>query len=98
VVNLASVSSFIAQPEMFIYNSSKGAVAQLTRCLALDFALENIRVNAVCPGTIRTPAVDRHIAAINLPLEDGLALFAKDSPMDRLGDPSEVSGCNFFFS
>ena len=56
MVNIASVSSFIAQPEFVPYNSSKGAVAQLTRCLAMDLAPDNIRVNAVCPGAIKTRA------------------------------------------
>ena len=49
VVNIASVSAFIAQPEFIPYNASKGAVSQLTRCLAMDLAPDNIRVNAVCP-------------------------------------------------
>ena len=53
VVNIASVSSFIAQPEFIPYNASKGAVAQLTRCLAMDLAKDNVRVNAICPGKIR---------------------------------------------
>jgi len=92
VINMASVSSWIAQPEMFIYNASKGAVSQLTRCLALDFAKENIRINAVAPGTIVTPAVHRHIAALNMKLEEGLKLFATDSIFNRNGQPEEVAG------
>ena len=47
VVNIASVSSFIAQPKFIPYNSSKGALLQLTRCLALDLAEYGIRVNCV---------------------------------------------------
>ena len=61
VVNIASVSAFIAQPEFIPYNASKGAVSQLTRCLAMDLAPDNIRVNAVCPGSIKTRATDMHI-------------------------------------
>jgi NAD(P)-dependent dehydrogenase (short-subunit alcohol dehydrogenase family) len=50
IVNLGSISSFIAQPAFVPYNTSKGAILQLTRCLAMDLAADNIRVNAVCPG------------------------------------------------
>ena len=61
VVNIASVSSFIAQPKFIPYNSSKGALLQLTKCLALDLSEYGIRVNCVCPGSIYTPATERHI-------------------------------------
>src|SRR5436190_1232794 len=47
IVNIASMSSFIAQPEFVTYNSSKAALATMTRCMALDLAPDKIRVNAV---------------------------------------------------
>lgn len=59
IVNLGSISSFIAQPGFLTYNATKGAVAQMTRCMALDLAADNIRVNAVCPGTVWSPIVER---------------------------------------
>src|SRR4029077_9089849 len=49
IVTLGSMSSFIAQPQFVTYNSSKAAIANMTRCMALDLAPDNIRVNAVCP-------------------------------------------------
>ncbi|MFP6569440.1 MAG: glucose 1-dehydrogenase [Dehalococcoidia bacterium] len=91
IVNLASVSSFIAQPEFIPYNASKGAVLQLTRCLALDLAVDNIRVNAVCPGTIHTRATETHINALGLNREQALMEFGEDSPMKRVGKPEEVA-------
>ncbi|MCH5586066.1 SDR family oxidoreductase [Shimazuella sp. AN120528] len=54
IVNIASTSSFIAQPKYLTYNATKAAVANMTRCMALDLAEHNIRVNAVCPGTVWT--------------------------------------------
>ena len=60
IVNIASVSGFIAQPAFIPYNASKGAVIQLTRCLALDLAPKNIRVNCVCPGAVQTQASELH--------------------------------------
>jgi NAD(P)-dependent dehydrogenase (short-subunit alcohol dehydrogenase family) len=91
VVNIASVSSFIAQPEFIPYNASKGAVAQLTRCLAMDLAPDNIRVNAVCPGAIRTRATDRHIASLGLDPEKAYVDFGKDSLLKRMGRPEEIA-------
>src|SRR5262249_30213109 len=49
IVNLASISSFIAQPNFVTYNTTKTAILGLTRCMAMDLAPDNIRVNAVCP-------------------------------------------------
>lgn len=54
IVNMSSISGFIAQPNYLTYNTTKGAVVNMTRCMALDFAKYNIRVNAVCPGSVWT--------------------------------------------
>ena len=98
IVNLASVSSFIAQPEFIPYNSSKGAVLQLTRCLAMDLAPDNIRVNAVCPGTIYTRATSVHIDSLGLDHEDALVAFGQDAPMKRVGQPREVANGVLFLA
>ena len=60
IVNVASQSGFVAQPGFVPYNTSKGGVMQLTRCLAMDLADDGIRVNGVCPGPIYTQASERH--------------------------------------
>ena len=57
---------------MFVYNASKGAVAQLTKCLAMDLAPDNVRVNAICPGAIWTPASYNHMKYLNLTQEQGI--------------------------
>jgi dihydroanticapsin dehydrogenase len=59
IVNLASISSFIAQPNYVTYNTTKTAILGLTRCMAMDLAPDNIRVNAVCPGVVWTQIVER---------------------------------------
>jgi NAD(P)-dependent dehydrogenase (short-subunit alcohol dehydrogenase family) len=59
IVNLSSISAHIAQPARWTYNAAKGAVNQLTRCMALDLAIHNIRVNTVSPGWIWTREVDK---------------------------------------
>lgn len=98
VVNIASVSSFIAQPAFVPYNASKGAVLQLTRCLALDLAPDNVRVNAICPGAIHTQATDRHIESLGLDREQAYADFASDAPLNRLGRPDEVAAGALFLA
>jgi len=98
IVNLASVSSLIAQPGFIPYNASKGAVAQLTRCLAMDLAEDNIRVNAVCPGTIRTRATDRHIASLGLDPEEAYVDFGKNSILKRMGTPDEIASGVLFLA
>jgi len=59
IVNLSSISAHIAQPDRWTYNAAKGAVNQLTRCMALDLAPLGIRVNTVSPGWIWTREVDK---------------------------------------
>ena len=91
IVNIASVSSFIAQPGFVPYNSSKGALLQLTRCLAMDLAPDNIRVNCVCPGSVRTPASERHRAFVGASEEDFYTEAAAASYMKRVGRPDEIA-------
>ena len=91
IVNLASVSGFIAQPGFIPYNASKGAVLQLTRCLALDLAPHNIRVNAVCPGSVLTPATERHRQFVGADPEEFLAEAGASNFMKRVADPREIA-------
>ena len=98
VVNIASISSYIAQPEFVPYNASKGAVAQLTRCLAMDLAKDNVRVNAICPGAVRTRATDQHIASLGLDPETAYAEFGRDSVMNRMGRPEEIAAGALFLA
>ena len=91
IVNLASVSSFIAQPGFIPYNASKGAVVQLTRCLAMDLAPYNIRVNCVCPGSVLTPATERHRQFVGADREEFLAEAGASNFMKRVADPREIA-------
>ena len=98
VVNIASVSAFIAQPEFIPYNASKGAVSQLTRCLAMDLAPDNIRVNAVCPGSIKTRATDMHIDSLGLDREQSYIDFGQSALMNRMGEPREIASVVAFLA
>ncbi len=55
IVNISSVQGFASQKSVAAYTASKGAINALTRAMALDHAAHNVRVNAVCPGSIDTP-------------------------------------------
>ena len=59
IVNIASISAHIAQPNRWTYNATKGAIVTMSKCQALDLAPDNIRVNVVSPGWIWTPEVDK---------------------------------------
>jgi dihydroanticapsin dehydrogenase len=98
IVNLGSISSFIAQPQFVTYNATKAAIATMTRCMALDLAADNIRVNAVCPGTVWTQIVER------LSREKGMDRQAADadpswggaSMLKRIAEPEEIAKAILF--
>ena len=98
IVNIASVSSFIAQPSFVPYNASKGALLQLTRCLAMDLAEFGIRVNCVCPGSIYTPATIRHMEFMNADPDIFLAAAAESSFLKRNGRPEEIAYAALFLA
>ena len=91
IVNLGSISSFVAQPLFITYSSTKAAILQMTRNMALDLAPFNIRVNCVCPGTILTRATENHMALVGMSKEDFIAAEAPKHLLNRVGDPREVA-------
>ena len=91
IVNLGSISSFVAQPSFIAYSSTKAAIVQMTRNMALDLAPFNIRVNCVCPGTILTRASEEHMARVGMSKEDFIAAEAPKHLLNRVGDPREVA-------
>ncbi len=88
IVNLSSISAHIAQPDRWTYNAAKGAVSQLTRCMALDMAPYNIRVNTVSPGWIWTREVDK---AAGGDRDKWGPIWGKFHMMRRLGEVEECA-------
>ena len=98
IVNLSSISAFIAQPEFLTYSATKAALVNMTRCMALDLARDGIRVNCVCPGTIRTAATDRHMEQTGETEEEFLAENAPMHLLNRVGTPREVAYAILFLA
>lgn len=98
VVNMASVSSFVASPAFVPYNTSKGALLQLTRSLAMDLGVFGIRVNCVCPGAIYTAATERHLEFDGRSREEFLAEEANASFFKRQGTAEEVAYAALFLA
>lgn len=98
IVNLASISSFVAQPQFVTYSATKAAILQMTRNMALDLAPAGIRVNCVCPGTILTRASRDHMARVGLTLEQFIAAEAPKHLLNRVGEPREVAWAILFLA
>jgi NAD(P)-dependent dehydrogenase (short-subunit alcohol dehydrogenase family) len=98
IVNLGSISSFVAQPTFLTYSASKAAILQMTRNLALDLAPHGIRVNCVCPGTILTRASRDHMQRTGTTLEQFLAAEAPKHLLNRVGTPREVASAIVFLA
>jgi NAD(P)-dependent dehydrogenase (short-subunit alcohol dehydrogenase family) len=101
IVNLASMSSFIAQPQFVTYNSTKAAIPGMTRCMALDLVGDNIRVNAVAPGTVWTPIVQRLAGEKGIhdrATADKHPDFGASHMIQRLADPREIAYAVLFLA
>ena len=90
IINIASVHARITAPKHFPYAAAKSAIVGLTRNLALDYAPYNIRVNAICPGWVRTAMVQGRFDQQIDPkaAEDRVLSF---QPLRRIGTPEEIA-------
>jgi len=98
IVNVASMSGVIAQPNFVTYNSSKGAAIQMTKCMALDLAPFGVRVNSVCPGCIDTSATKREAARMGMPYDVWTRDAAVKHMLNRIGEPIEVANVILFMA
>ncbi len=85
IVNIASIAGVMGENRCAAYTASKGGVVMLTRNMAQDFARDNIRVNAICPGPTHTPRILGNLRRAGL--EDSVP----NSPMKRYGLPEEIA-------
>jgi NAD(P)-dependent dehydrogenase (short-subunit alcohol dehydrogenase family) len=96
IVNIGSISSVLGQGSMVTYNATKGAILTMTRCMALDLGRENIRVNCLCPGNIKTRALINHMKSLGKSYEDAERELSPLNFLGRIGTPEEVAACAAF--
>ncbi|MDC1504220.1 SDR family oxidoreductase [Winogradskyella sp.] len=89
IINCASIAGLVGYRGLPAYVASKHGITGLTKSAALEYAKLGIRVNAVCPGAIKTPMIDR-ITGNKKEVEEQ---FADMEPIGRLGQPEEVANC-----
>jgi NAD(P)-dependent dehydrogenase (short-subunit alcohol dehydrogenase family) len=95
IVNIASVSAFRGSVERptHAYAASKGAVLALTHAMAASYGRDRIRVNAICPGTIRT-----RLTADIVPRVERAAKEGHGIPLGRVGEPEDIARCALFLA
>ena len=90
IVNVSSVQGLATQPNVLAYTVSKHALIGLTRSMAIDFAAQNIRVNAVCPGSVDTPML-RWAASLDQNPDSVLEACNQMHPLGRIAKPREIA-------
>jgi 2-keto-3-deoxy-L-fuconate dehydrogenase len=96
IINVSSVAGSVkGVPNRFVYGVTKAAVVGLTKSVAADFLKQNIRCNAICPGTVDSPSLAQRIAAQaqtqGKTVTEVREAFVARQPMGRLGHPEEIA-------
>jgi NAD(P)-dependent dehydrogenase (short-subunit alcohol dehydrogenase family) len=94
IINNASVAGLVGFVGIPAYCAAKGGVVQMTKCTALEYATQNIRVNAICPGVIWTPMVERATG----PSPEGQEAFKAMEPVHRFGTAEEIARMALFLA
>jgi NAD(P)-dependent dehydrogenase (short-subunit alcohol dehydrogenase family) len=90
ITNTASIAGIWATPAQAAYAAAKAGVIMLTKCMALDGAGDRIRVNAVAPGFVRTPMLERYFAGQDEPAAARAGVVGLH-PLRRLGEPRDIA-------
>lgn len=91
LINVASIAGIMPQRGQALYTATKFGVVGMTKAAALDYAYNNITVNAICPGYTKTSIFG------DAP-EQAMAFFAKDCPSGRMGEPEECAYLALFLA
>lgn len=92
IINTTSVTAYKGHNQLLDYSATKGAIVSFTRSLALQLKNRNIRVNAVAPGPIWTPLMAKNVSP------EEKATHGMKAPLQRAGEPNEVSPCYLFLA
>jgi dihydroanticapsin dehydrogenase len=97
IVNMSSVNGIVSEPFLSIYSASKGAVVMLTKGVALDYAKQGIRCNAICPGWVDTPINYAHAEMLG-GLQEVYDTIDSFQPIGRPGEPREIANVALFLA
>jgi len=98
IINMSSCIAEIGLARRVSYAASKGAVLSMTKSMQVDLAQHGIRVNALLPGTILTPFVERYLEESYADREQGLASIRKRQLSNELGRPEDVAGAALYLA
>lgn len=98
IINMSSGIAEIGLARRVSYAASKGAVLAMTRSMQVDFAPHGVRVNALLPGTILTPFVERYLRESYADPEEGMASIRKRQLSHELGRPEDVAAAALFLA
>ncbi|QHW35917.1 SDR family oxidoreductase [Staphylococcus ursi] len=101
IVNICSISGMVAQENYLLYNTTKAALINMTKCLAMDLGKYNIRVNSVSPGTVWTNNNEYHIRkshGISKKEADIHPDFGGGNFLQRVAEPSEIANAILFLA
>jgi len=93
IINISSVVGIIPDPTSPAYCSTKAALIMLTKCMAREYGIKGVRVNAILPGPIDTPLLRRVLSS-----EELIQKYAALNPMGRIGKPEEVANVAAFLA
>ena len=97
LVNISSVNGIVSEPFLTVYSASKGGVVMLTKGIALDYAKQGVRCNAICPGWVDTPINYAHAEMMG-GLDKIYAEIDKFQPIGRPGEPIEIAHLALFLA
>ena len=97
IINIASIGGVTAIRDRVAYCTTKFAVVGLTKCIALDHALDGIRANAICPGRVETPFVKQRIAEYPDP-EKAYREMAASQALGRMATPEEIAAAVLYLA
>lgn len=98
IINMSSCIAEIGLARRVSYAASKGAVLAMTKSMQVDLARYGIRVNALLPGTIMTPFVERYLKESYVDPEEGMASIRKRQLTDELGRPEDVASAALYLA
>jgi 3-hydroxybutyrate dehydrogenase len=98
IINVSSIASSLkGLPNRFVYGTTKAAIIGFTKSIASDFLKNNIRCNAIAPGTVHTPSWEGRVQAAPNPAQAKKDFIARQ-PMGRLGTPKEIAALAIYLA